>query len=157
LKTAFFSFEELKFTAKDPIWSRVMLAAILGFSLSGCAAVQETHLDGWLGQPVATLAGHPNLAALPVIRTITPDGTRLWRYLDGFDTSKCSEGNRIFSSDVNYKTYERFAVCMSGKAACNHIFYIINATVVNYALIATGDASCKSNAKWGPGYRGGAP
>lgn len=148
--------EELRFAAKNRSRPIVILSAILGFGLSACATVKETHLDVWLGQPIAKLGGHPNLMALPVVRTITPDGTRLWRYVDGVDPSRCSEGNRIFSADVNYKTYERFAVCMSGKTACNHIFYIVDATVVNYALIATGDAICNSSAKWSPGYRGSA-
>ena len=147
--------EDLKFVAAGRCRLKVMLTLLIS-GLSGCASVQETHLNGWIGQPLAALTSHPTLMALPVVRTITPDGSRLWRYVDGFNPSKCSEGSRVFSADVSYKTYERFAVCMSGEAACNHIFHIANTKIVSYSLIATGVAICNSNAKWSPGYRGAA-
>jgi hypothetical protein len=143
-----------KTAAQGRFRSLVIFGAIWGFGLAGCASVQEKHLDRWTGQPIALLEGHPNLVTLPVVRTIMPDGTRLLRYVDGFDPLKCAEGNRIVSTDINFKTYERFSVCMGQKSACNHVFYIKNNVIDRYALIATGNALCRSSAKWSPGQRG---
>jgi hypothetical protein len=142
--------------ARGRFRSVLIFAVIAGGGLASCASVEEKHLDSWTGQPVAALEGHPNLVTLPVVRTITPDGTRLWRYVDGFDPVKCAEGNRIVSADINFKTYERFAVCMGQKSACNHVFYIKNSVIDRYALIATGNALCASSTKWSPGQRGSA-
>ena len=143
-----------KAAAQGRFRSLVIFAAVWGFGLAGCASVQEKHLDRWTGQPIEALEGHSNLVTLPVVRTIMPDGTRLWRYADGSDPLKCAEGNRIVSTDINFKTYERFSVCMGQKSACNHVFYIKNKVIDRYALIATGNALCRSSEKWSPDQRG---
>jgi len=139
--------------AQARFWFLVVFSAVWGFGLAGCASVQEKRLDRWTGQPIAALEGHPNLVTLPFVRTTMPDGTRLWRYVDGFDPLKCAEGNRIVSTDINFTTYERFSVCMGQKSACNHVFFIKNNVIDRYALIATGNALCRST-KWNLDQRG---
>jgi hypothetical protein len=130
----------------------VAIASTLG--LAACSSVQEKHLNRWEGQPLAALERHPIFGSLPAIRTVTPDGTLIWRYVQGFDPLKCSEGNRVVSSDINFKSYERFSICMDKKSACNHIFYAKDKLVKNYALVATGGARCTSGSKWNPDHRG---
>lgn len=131
---------------------RIAITATLG--LAACSSVQEKHLSHWQGQPLAALEQHPTFGSLPVIRTATPDGTLIWRYVQGFDPLKCAEGNRVVSSDINFKSYERFSICMGQKSACNHVFYVKDKLIKNYALVATGGASCTSGVKWSPGHRG---
>ena len=130
----------------------IAIAVTLG--LAACSSVQEKHLSRWQGQPLAALEQHPTFGSMPVIRTVTPDGTLIWRYVQGFDPLKCAEGNRVVSSDINFKSYERFSICMGQKPACNHIFYVKDKLIKNYALVGTGGARCTSGAKWSPDNRG---
>ena len=52
--------------------------------LEGCAAVHQEDLDAWRGVPVSELEAQPFFLTLPVVRTVTSDGTEIRRYVKGY-------------------------------------------------------------------------
>ena len=124
--------------------------------LQGCAGVQQEDLDAWKGVPVSELEAQPFFLTLPVVRTVTSDGTEIRRYINGRNISSCSGGGAVFKGTIDSATYNTFSECMQAFAACNNIFYIKNGYVQQYLAIGTGGVRCLTTAELRPGYRGSA-
>jgi hypothetical protein len=133
-------------------------AVALVITVSGCATAPTVHqedLDAWVGQPVSALEKHPIFITLPVVRTITSDGTEIRRYINGTNVTRCSGGGSVFNGSLDYGTYEEFSSCMQGVAACNAIFFIRNGVISQSPVaIGTGGMSCYSDARERPGFSG---
>src|SRR5690349_19137497 len=129
--------------------SAVLLPCLL---LTGC--VHQEDLDAWVGQPSAMLDRHPFFLTLPVVRTVTPDGTQIRNYVNGANISNCSGSGAIYGSDVSFATYNQFVACIQRAAACNNIFYIKDDRVVQYVPVGTGGVRCITDARLRPGFSG---
>lgn len=91
----------------------VLLTAIL----AGCGSlvVRQADLDAWIGQPIAALEAHPIFLTMPVVKTVTSDGTEIWNFVNGADVAGCSGGASVYSGTVNFATYTTFSNCMAKK------------------------------------------
>jgi hypothetical protein len=134
--------------------SNLFCAFVVSASLCGCATVHQEDLDAWAGRPVSDLDKHPIFVTLPVVRTITPDGTEIRDYVNGRNVASCSSGGTVFASQVNFATYNNFTDCMQNFAACHGIFYIKNGIVQNVSAIGTGGMRCYTNEATRPGFSG---
>lgn len=131
----------------------ICLAAI---SITACVSVRQEDRDAWIGQPVSKLDLHPVFLTIPVVRTITPDGTEIRNYINGQNIGYCSNSGSIYSGMISYASYNSFVSCVSKFAACNNIFYIKNGVVKQYTPIGTGGASCYTNDAARPDFNGSA-
>jgi hypothetical protein len=127
----------------------IILAIVLG--LAGCG-VNQVDLDSWKGMPASHLDRHPVFLSVPVVRTVTPDGTEIRNYVNSRNIASCSGGGTIFAGNVNYATYNQFTSCMGGVAACNNIFFIKDGIVEQYTPIGTGGARCYTDDRVRPGF-----
>lgn len=124
--------------------------------LFGCGSlvVRQVDLDAWVDQPIAALEAHPIFLTMPVVKTVTSDGTEIWNFVNGADTGGCSGGGSVFSGTVNFATYTTFSNCMARRMACNNIFYIKEKTVRRYVPVGTGGARCVTDATLQPNFAG---
>jgi hypothetical protein len=135
---------------------RIIAVCVLALTLAGCATVHQEDLDAWAGRPVSDLDKHPIFVTLPVVRTVTQDGTEIRDYVNGRNVASCSSGGSVFAGQVNYATYNGFTNCMQNFAACHGIFYIKNGVVQNVSAIGTGGMRCYTNESMRPGFSGSA-
>jgi hypothetical protein len=135
-----------------------LTTAVVCVALSGCVhqGVHQEDVDAWTGAPVAALETHPIFMTMPVVRTVTSDGTEVRRYVNGRNLSSCSGGGAVFNGTIDAATYNTFSNCMQTFAACNNIFYIKNGYVQQYTAIGTGGLGCYTDASLRPGFRGSA-
>ena len=71
--------------------------------LEGCARVHQEDLDAWRGVPVSELEAQPFFLTLPVVRTVTSDGTEIRRYINGRNISSCSGGGAVFKGTIDWR------------------------------------------------------
>jgi hypothetical protein len=131
-------------------------AALLAGTLAGCASVSVRPEDqaAWVGTPVSALDTHPIFLTMPVVRTVTADGTEIRNYVNGRNISSCSDGGTAFSGTMTSMAYGGFSSCMQNMAACNNIFYVKNGIVTAFVPIGSGGMRCYTNARLQPGFRG---
>ena len=122
--------------------------------LTACVSVRQTDLDAWAGQPVSALEKHPVFLTMPVVRTVTSDGTEIRNYINGHNVAQCSGGSNVFASSIDFATYSRFSQCMQAFAACNNIFYIRAGVVTQYVPVGSGGARCYTDDRTRPGFGG---
>jgi hypothetical protein len=108
----------------------------------------------WEGVPVSELDTHPIFITMPMVRTVTPDGTEIRNYINGTSVGSCSGGGGVYSGVVSMATYQQFSSCTARFAACHGIFYIKDGRVISASAIGTGGARCYSNETMRPGFRG---
>lgn len=133
--------------------SKLLIVAVVGAAASSCV-VREQDLDAWVGQPVSKLESHPIFLTIPVVKTVTSDGTEIWNYVNGADISRCGGGGNIYAGTISYASYSNFSNCMQRFAACNNIFYIRDGLVERYTPVGTGGARCFTNSKLQPDFYG---
>jgi len=133
-------------------------AAILIFALfaTGCMSVRQEDREAWVGQPVTKLDLHPIFLTIPLVKTISPDGTEIRNYINGHNIGVCTGSSSIYGGTINYANYNAFSSCLARFAACNNIFYIRNGIVKQYTPIGTGGASCYTNDATRPDFSGSA-
>src|SRR5438105_4789228 len=119
-----------------------MIAAGAGLVIPACMAVREADLRSWQGRPVAELEKHPVFLTMPVVRTVTSDGTEIRNYVAARNAGKCSPDGSIFSSNVTHDAYNQFISCMQAYATCQNIFAIKAGVIERYTPIGTGGAGC---------------
>ena len=73
--------------------------------LTACPSVRQADLDARAGQPVSALEKHPVFLTMPVVRTVTSDGTEIRNYINGRNVARCSGGGNVFASSVDFATY----------------------------------------------------
>ena len=130
--------------------------AIIVFAISACVSVRQEDRISWIGQPVSKLDLHPVFLTIPVVRTITPDGTEIRNYVNGQNIGYCSNSGSIYNGLIPYASYNSFSACASRFAACNNIFYIKGGIVKQYTPIGTGGASCYTTDASKPDFNGSA-
>jgi hypothetical protein len=122
--------------------------------LAGCASVRPEDQAAWVGAPVSALDTHPIFLTMPVVKTVTPDGTEIRNYVNGADVASCSGGGATFSGTITSAAFSSFSACMQRHAACNNLFYIKDGTVTSYTPIGSGGARCFTDARVQPGFHG---
>jgi hypothetical protein len=101
------------------------VAFVMGvIGLAGCARVHQEDLDAWRGVPVSELEAQPFFLTLPVVRTVTSDGTEIRRYVNGRNVSSCSGGGAVFKGTIDSATYNTFSECM--QALCGVQQYLLH-------------------------------
>lgn len=133
---------------------RTALVLTLVAALAGCASVRQEDLDAWVGQPVSVLETHPVFITIPVVKTVTSDGTQIWNYVNSANIAACSGGGGVYGSTINYAQYNQFASCVQRLVACNNIFFIRDGKVQRYTPVGTGGAMCYTNEKLQPNSKG---
>ena len=129
----------------------IIIATLL---VSGCQTVHQEDLASWEGAPVSDLDTHPIFITIPMVRTVTSDGTEIRNYINGASVGSCSGGGGVYTGVVSMATYQQFSSCMARFAACHGIFYIKDGRVVRATAIGTGGARCYTNETFRPGFRG---
>ena len=132
------------------IWP-ILLVSLM---LSGCQTVHQEDLVAWEGALVSALDAHPFFLTLPMVRTLTDDGTEIRNYVNGANVGSCGGGGSIYGGFVNTATYRQFSSCTSQFAACNNIFYIKSGKVIRYTPVGSGGARCKTYEQLRPGFSG---
>jgi len=138
-------------SASFPRFAMLILSTLMAF---GCASVHQDDLDTWKGRPVSDIEKHPIFVTMPVVRTVTSDGTELRDYVNGQNVAQCSSGGTVFNGVVNMASYNSFMSCTQKIQACHGIFTIKNGTVESLSAIGTGGARCYSNESMRPGFSG---
>ena len=111
-----------------------LLKAALTVSLTalvvGCAGagVRQQVLDAWVGMPVLALDTHSYFKTLPMNRTITEGGIEVRHYVEAIDYRVCWNFSNYFILNQSF-----IRNCSVGFDVCNHIFYIKDWTVIEYA------------------------
>ena len=109
---------------------------VVGLALlaSGCAepAVRQQDLEVWIGVPVAALDKQPLFVTVPMIRTITEDGTEIRSYASGRHFASCAGTGNGFANGP-YVSADAFANCLTGWAGCSHVFHVKGGRVLRYA------------------------
>lgn len=115
-----------------PFNMAVVAAAVL--AISGCATVNQEHLDAWVGMPVEALDTHSLFITVPMYRSVTASGMEVRNYANGSDVAKCfsNSGANTNKSGKHVNT-STFTTCSSSRVVCNNIFYIKDSKVVEYA------------------------
>jgi hypothetical protein len=121
---------------------------------SGCQTVHQEDLVAWEGAPVFALDAHPFFLTLPMVRTVTADGTEIRNYVNGANVEGCGGGGSVYGGTVSMATYQQFTSCTSRFAACNNIFYIKDGRVIRYTPVGSGGARCKTYEQLRPGFKG---
>jgi hypothetical protein len=110
---------------------KILAAALAVTALAGCGTmfVQQADLDTWPGVPVEALDTHTVFIAMPVTKTVTDSGIEARNYISGGSGLSCtSMGGQ--GKALNMPT---FTSCSGNKKVCNHIFYIKDSIVLEYA------------------------
>jgi hypothetical protein len=102
-----------------------LTTVVVCVALSGCVhqGAHQEDVDAWTGAPVAALETHPIFMTMPVVRTVTSDGTEVRRYVNGRNFSSCSGGGAVFNGTIDMATYNTFSNCMQTFAAPISIRY----------------------------------
>lgn len=129
----------------------IVIASLL---IAGCQTVHQEDLVAWEGAPVSALDAHPFFLTLPMVRTVTADGTEIRNYVNGANVGGCSGGGSVYGGVVNMATYQQFSSCVSRFAACNNIFYIKGGRVIRYTPVGSGGGRCKTYEQLRPGFNG---
>jgi hypothetical protein len=103
---------------------------------------------------VQALDTQPMFLTMPMVKTVTAEGTEIRNYVNGRNIGVCMGGGTIAGTTVSTATYGQFIRCMQGFAACNNIFYIKNGIITDYMPIGTGGMRCYTNDMTRPGFRG---
>lgn len=148
---------------------KTLTLVLASFVLIGCASVRQEDLSAWNNQPISALETHPVFNTIPLVKTVTSDGTELWNFVNGAHTSSCSASagitsntlgtslvsrSTIQSSYVTQAQYNAFSSCSARFLACNNIFTVKNGRVIRYTPIGTGGARCYTNDMLKPGFSG---
>ncbi len=132
-----------------------MLSIIIATLVTaGCQTVRQEDLASWEGAPVSALDLHPVFLTMPVVRSVTADGTEIRNYVNGTAVSSCSGGGSVFHGVLDANTYQQFSSCASRFPACNNIFYIKNGRVLRYTPVGSGGARCRTDQTLQPGFSG---
>ena len=137
---------------------RKLIVVVIAALISACTVRQED-LDAWVGVPVSELEKHPFFITVPVVKTVTSDGTEIWNYVNGRNIGGCwgsGYGNINTNGYLNTVNYNQFSNCVSNFAACNNIFYIKDGYVERYVPTGSGGMRCYTTEELQPGFRGSA-
>jgi hypothetical protein len=133
---------------------RTLVAPLVSLAMLACTGVREADLQAWQGAPASELDLHPIFITVPVIRTISSDGTEIRNYVNGRNTGECTGGGSIVGPTINQTSFSQFMTCMQGFAACNNIFYIKDGRVIRYTPVGTGGMRCYTDERLRPGFHG---
>jgi hypothetical protein len=132
----------------------ILSIIIASLFISGCQSVHQEDLVSWEGAPVSALDAHPFFLTLPMVRTVTADGTEIRNYVNGRNIGSCGGGGSVYGGTVDMATYRQFSSCTSPFAACNNIFYIKNGRIIRYTPTGSGGTHCMTNEQLRPGFTG---
>jgi hypothetical protein len=130
------------------------VAAIVMMTLVSSCTVRTEDQEAWVGAPVINLDKHPIFLTLPVVKTRASDGTEIRNYVNGRNIGACSGNGTVFAGTIDFASYSAFSSCVSGFAACNNIFYIKGGRIQAYTPIGSGGASCYTDDRVRPNFRG---
>ena len=146
----------LRFWYLEEIMRLRTLLAFLAVTIASCAplmGVREGDLEAWVGVPASELDRHPFFITVPLVKTMTPDGTEIRNYVNGRNFASCTNTGAVFGGTISFASYNSFTSCMANFAACNNIFYIKQSKVEAYVPVGTGGLRCYTDARLRPGFR----
>jgi hypothetical protein len=146
----------LRFGYLEEIMRLRTLLAFLAVTIASCAplmGVREGDLEAWVGVPASELDRHPFFITVPLVKTVTPDGTEIRNYVNGRNFASCTNTGAVFGGTISFANYNSFTSCMANFAACNNIFYIKQGKVEAYVPVGTGGLRCYTDARLRPGFR----
>lgn len=110
---------------------RLAVAGAMVAVAVGCATVRQQDLDAWVGAPVAALDVHPVFNAIPMYRTIEPDGTEVRNYSNGSEVTQCF-GSAGVRHGGHHADRDVFTSCSRSRVVCSNLFYIRDDRVLRY-------------------------
>ena len=131
---------------------KVLALFVVCSALAACVSVREADTSAWVGAPISALDKHPVFITLPMVRTVTPDGTEIRNYINGGNIAMCSGGGDVYSGIQNFSSYSAFSTCMARFAACNNLFYVRGGKVQSYVPTGTGGGVCYTDERTRPGF-----
>ena len=147
-------FHRSKGLVRIPVLPLITIVSILSM-VASCASkpkepsVRQQDLNAWVGVSVEALDSHDFFMKIPMYRTKTDGGTEVRIYAYGFNLGECF-GEAGATKVGDFVNVDEFFACSRSLVVCNHMFFIRNGKVLEYA--PTGRCMTNDTVQPDPGF-----